>query len=245
MDISDDSIIGQIVAKNYATAAIFNNYQIDFYCNGNKSIKTACIEHHISLSTLIQELRTVLSVPLTENNVPDYNAWRLDMLAHYIEKKHHHYILEQAPRLHRHLNKITEIHGNKHPELMVIKRLFTLVIEELFLHMKKEEVMLFPYIRKMASAKDEGGRPPQPLFGDIGFPIEVMMAEHEQEGETFEKIASLSRHYQAPEDACNTYKLTYATLKDFEEDLHLHIHLENNILFPKALSLAERLKNNS
>jgi len=237
MDINENSTVGEITASNYHFATVFSKYAIDFCCNGNRSIKAVCEEINLNPSELIQDLNTIVSDSSGAQHTPDYNAWSLDMLTNYIEKKHHQYIIEHTPLLQQHLIKINTVHGANHPEITAIQKLFISISDELTIHMKKEELMLFPYIGRMVSAKEEGTTLVQPLFGKVEYPIQVMMAEHDQEGEKFRKIASLSNGFQAPADACNTYRATYAMLKEFEEDLHLHIHLENNILFPKAAAL--------
>lgn len=238
MDINEDSIIGEITASNYLFATVFNKYAIDFCCNGNRSIKAACEEINLNPAELVNELHTALAEVLVDLNMLNYNTWSLDMLTNYIEKKHHQYVTAQAPIILQHLKKINAVHGANHPEIAAIQELFTAISAEMTTHMKKEELMLFPYIRKMVGAKDEGTPLTPPLFGKIELPIQVMMAEHDQEGERFKKIAFLSNDYQAPADACSTYRATYSMLSAFEQDLHLHIHLENNILFPKAAALA-------
>lgn len=134
------------------------------------------------------------------------------------------------------LHKVVRVHGNLHPELIEIEQLFKESAGELTAHMKKEELILFPYIRKMVEAQRSGTQVQAP-FGTVHNPIRMMMHEHDSEGERFRKIAALSNNYTPPADACNTYKVTYSLLKEFEEDLHLHIHLENNILFPKSIEL--------
>lgn len=134
------------------------------------------------------------------------------------------------------LNKVAAVHGDRHPELREVQDLFIGCAEDLTSHMQKEEQVLFPFIRKMAVGDDIHAP-----FGTVQNPINMMMHEHTNEGERFRKIAALTNDYTAPEDACNTYRVTYALLNEFEEDLHLHIHLENNILFPKAIATEAKI----
>lgn len=165
----------------------------------------------------------------------------MDLLADYIEKKHHRYVEEKSLEIKPYLDKICQVHGSRHPELYEINELFTASVGELAKHMKKEELVLFPFVRKMVKARQNGSSVDAPHFGTIQNPIQTMMAEHDNEGERFRKIESLSKDYTPPEDACNTYRVTLSLLKEFEDDLHLHIHLENNILFPKAAEMEKAL----
>jgi|SRR5690606_14359389 len=133
------------------------------------------------------------------------------------------------------------VHGKNHPELEVLKNEFSVASGLLAQHMKKEELILFPFVRKMEQMKN-GYRPvEQPPFGTVQNPVTIMMLEHDTEGERFRKIAALTNNFNPPEDACNTYRVSFALLKEFEDDLHQHIHLENNILFPKAIALEKEL----
>ena len=162
------------------------------------------------------------------------------MLADYIEKKHHRYVDTRLLEITPYLEKIVRVHGDRHPELAEVEQLFKESAGELTVHMKKEEFMLFPYIRKMVQGRKEGVAVQAP-FGTVQHPVQAMMHDHDGEGERFRKIAALTDNYTAPEDACNTYRVTLSLLKEFEEDLHLHIHLENNILFPGAVDLEESM----
>jgi regulator of cell morphogenesis and NO signaling len=167
----------------------------------------------------------------------DYGAWPLDLLADFIEKKYHREATVQMPQALGYLEKITAVHGAAHPELQRIKTLFEESVGELTKHMKREELILFPYIRKMVQTKSV----PETLFGPIGNPISAMQQEHEEEGQRLRMIAQLSGDYTVPSDGCSTYRVCYSLLKEFERTLHFHIHLENNLLFPKAMAMAESL----
>jgi regulator of cell morphogenesis and NO signaling len=161
----------------------------------------------------------------------------MDLLADYIEKKHHRYVEHKIPELKSYLSKVAKVHGERHPELLEIEALFTAAAHELLSHMRKEELILFPFVRNMTSNSDFQ----QPPFGTVVNPIEMMKQEHDTEGERFRKISALSNQYTPPLDACTTYKVAFALLKEFEEDLHFHIHLENNILFPKAIETEKKM----
>ena len=227
--------MGELVAKDYRTSEIFKRYDIDFCCNGNRTIQEACDAKNLDVNAVLNELDLKLEKP--SDAAIDFEAWPLDLLADYIEKTHHRYVETKITEIKPYLEKIVKVHGGNHPELGEIQTLFLHSAGELAMHMKKEELILFPHIRKMVAAKqsqiDLGPTP----FGTVRNPIAMMMQEHENEGENFRKIRSLSQDYSAPEDACNTYKVTFSLIEEFEEDLHKHIHLENNILFPKAIEL--------
>ncbi len=238
MIITKEQTVGEIVAKDLRTAAVFDKLGIDFCCKGNRSLEEVCGDARLSFDELVKELEGIDS---TTGSGIDYNSWPLDLLADYIEKKHHRYVTEQTPVLKGYLDKLCSVHGDKHPELFEIRQLFAECAGELAMHMKKEELMLFPFIRKMAQAKQSGGTLQPAPFGTIRNPVNAMLQDHTTEGERFERIAQLSDNYTVPADGCNTYRITLAGLKEFEKDLHLHIHLENNILFPKAIVLEEEL----
>jgi regulator of cell morphogenesis and NO signaling len=227
--------IGEYVAKDFRTAALFSKYGIDFCCNGNRSINQACEKKSINPEELKNEIEVILS--LKSDSGIDFNSWPIDLLTDYIEKTHHRYVVEKTPVLLQFLDKLSRVHGANHPELIEINKLFIGCAGELAQHMKKEELILFPFIKKMMQATITDESIEQPHFGTVENPIAMMMQEHDAEGERFRKIAELSNNYTPPADGCNTYKVTFAMLQEFEQDLHKHIHLENNILFKKAIQL--------
>ncbi|APQ16059.1 iron-sulfur cluster repair di-iron protein [Maribacter hydrothermalis] len=231
--------IGEIVALDYRTAQVFKNHKIDFCCRGNRSLQEVALKNNLNIETLTAELKAV-----TEQNtddIIDFKSWPLDLLIDYIEKKHHRYVETQSIILNQYLDKLSRVHGNNHPELFQIKELFNASTGELAMHMKKEELILFPFIKKMVKDKQTGQDLSESHFGSVSNPISTMMDEHDNEGERFRTIAKLTNDYIAPADACSTYKVTYSLLQEFENDLHRHIHLENNILFTKAKELEKQL----
>ncbi|MCK0162141.1 iron-sulfur cluster repair di-iron protein [Allomuricauda sp. F6463D] len=236
-----EKTIGQMVAEDYRTAQVFKEHKIDFCCKGNRTISEVVAKKGLDLQPLLQELDAVKES--NQGDLPDFKTWPLDLLIDYIEKKHHRYVEQQIPILNQYLVKLCKVHGERHPELLKIFEHFNTSAGELAMHMKKEELVLFPWIRKMVSTPENKNLEP-PHFGAVKNPIQMMMQEHDNEGERFRKIAELSSDYTPPADACNTYKVTFSLLQEFEEDLHRHIHLENNILFPKAEILENRLFNN-
>lgn len=234
MEIVENQIIGELVAKNYKTASVFKKHKIDFCCNGNRTISEACERKNIDTATLINELQNTF---INQEQNIDFNSWELDLLADYIEKTHHRYVVAKIEEIKPFLNKVVRVHGEHNPELKEIEILFNQSAQELSQHLQKEEMILFPFIRHMVVAKLQEKPMVQPHFGTVENPITMMKHEHQNEGERFEKIAELSDNYNPPSHACNTYRVTFALLKEFEDNLHQHIHLENNILFPKAIEL--------
>lgn len=234
MNITNESIIGEIVAKDYRVATVFQQKGIDFCCNGNKAIKEVCKDKNLDPIDLINQLKEQLNDK--NGSSIDYNSWQLDLLAEYIEKKHHRYCEAKITEILPYLEKIVGVHGSRHPELSEVLAIFKETASELSKHMKKEEIMLFPRIKKIANMKPTD-KPQQSNLATLTSTIQMMMNEHTDEGERFERLAELTNNYTPPADGCNTYKVTFSMLKEFEEDLHLHIHLENNILFPKTINL--------
>lgn len=237
MENLKDKTIGAFVAQDFRTAAVFSKYKIDFCCKGNRTITEVCEKQDIDSDVLLQNVFDVLQSE--NNNTIDFNSWPLDLLVDYIEKTHHRYVEDKTGIILQFLNKLCSVHGANHPELFKINELFTAGAGELSQHMKKEELMLFPFIKRMVKTKESNGILSQPSFGTVSNPIAMMMQEHDNEGDRFREIANLTDNYTAPADGCTTYKVAFAMLNEFEQDLHKHIHLENNILFPKAVILEE------
>ena len=237
----NDETLGQIAAKDLRKAQIFKKYGLDFCCGGKKTVTQACAEKGLDVTRIQQELRQADKMP-SSRPIP-YGDWSLDFLADYIVNTHHSYVTKHLPDIRMYAAKVAKVHGNHHPELLRIHHLVEAVNTELMAHMVKEERVLFPYIKELAAAKKNT----QPLhaahFGTVQNPINMMEMEHELVWKNLEEIRALSNNYSLLEDACASYSLLYRMLGEFEEDLHLHIHLENNILFPKALEIEKQINN--
>lgn len=233
-----EKTIGEMVATDYRIAQVFKNHKIDFCCKGNRSLEEVAEKNGLDINTLLGEIDAIQKQMADETT--DFKSWPLDLLADYIEKKHHRYVEDRIPAIKQYLNKLCKVHGAMHPELLKIDEHFNASAGELAMHMKKEELLLFPWIRKMVKAEQQSQSLDKPHFGTVKNPIKMMMQEHENEGDRFRLIAELSNDYNPPSDACSTYRVTFSLLKEFEEDLHRHIHLENNILFPKAEQLEQK-----
>jgi len=230
--------LGEIVKENYKAAAILEKYSLDFCCMGEQNFLEACKVSNLAPSLVIHELQQIRE---EQGDGSDFNSWPLDLLVDYVCQRHHAYVEEKTPLLNGYLDKVSEVHGANHPELHEIKRIFLEIGGELTVHMKKEEFVLFPFIKKLERARGTKLPVSSPLFGTVSNPVSMMKTDHAVEGEKFKRIAALTNNYKLPPDACNTYALTYQLLKEYERDLHMHIHLENNILFPKAVELEKEI----
>lgn len=230
-----ESTVGEIVAENFRTAQVFTKYGIDFCCGGNISLSEASKKQNVDLNLLEDELKAIKKL---EKDI-DYINFDTKKLIEHIVEVYHKYIREVAPSINLQLNKLCQVHGNNHPELYDIEILFKEVADTLLVHMQKEEQILFPLIEELEKRKQtnqlSNGLMP------VEMPIKVMEQEHQEEGARFLQISNLSNRYQVPADGCQTYQATYAMLAEFEEKLHTHIHLENNILFPLAKNISIKL----
>ena len=229
--------IGELVAKDLRKAEVFKKFNIDFCCGGKKTLSQACNDKKINIKDVELELEKINST--TKSASQNYNEWSLDFLVDYIMNTHHKYVKSSLPLILEYTAKVAKVHGKEHIEVITIYDLFKEAAEELNSHMMKEENVLFPYIKQLVSEKNsinEGCS-----FGTIKNPIRMMEHEHDVVGNIFKTIRELSSDYTPPEDACTTYKLSYKKLEEFENDLHQHIHLENNILFPKSIKLESEL----
>lgn len=235
----NEETLGQIAAKDLRKAEIFKKYGLDFCCGGKKTVKEACAEKGLDLTRVEQELQNADKNP-TARPLP-YGDWSLGFLADYIINTHHIYVKKTLPDLRTYAAKVAKVHGGHHPELLRINQLVEDVNAELSAHLIKEEKILFPYIKGLAEAKDNK-RPEQAVhFGTVQDPINMMEMEHDLVGKNMAEIRAISNNYLLPEDACASYSLLYKMLAEFEDDLFTHIHLENNILFPKAVELEKHL----
>lgn len=238
MDTLQQQTIGQIVKDDYRTAQVFQEYNLDFCCGGNRSIEEACQQKNINPQQVYKALDELdQSGPKDDN----YDQWSLDFLVDYIVNNHHKFTRSKLPEIGQYAKKVVSVHGERHEELKEIYYEFTMLHGEISNHLDKEERILFPYIKHLVEAEEKGEKPQEPEFGNAANPIAMMEEEHDDSGEAIAKIRRLSNDFTPPADACTTYRLLYQNLEAFEKDLHKHVHLENNILFPKALELEKRL----
>ena len=235
-----DETLGEIATKDLRKAQIFKKYGLDFCCGGKKTVKEACAEKGLDVAKVEQELQQ--ADKLESNNRPlPYDEWSLDFLADYIVNTHHSYIKKNLPDIRAYADKVKRVHGKEHPELDKIHTLVEATANELLTHMVKEENVLFPFIKELVN-KQNGKQELEPVgFRSVVNPINMMEHEHVIVGEYLREVRELTNNYQLPSGACASYGMLYRLLNEFEDDLHLHIHLENNILFKKAVQLEQLL----
>lgn len=233
--------LAQIVTGNHRTAAIFEKYHLDFCCKGKRLLEQACNEQNIATNELLAELESISSAPVTGTAGFPFDQLTLTQLSNYIVSTHHAYVKGELPQLFSYIEKVAAKHGERHPELYKIFELVVAIKEEMELHMRKEEQILFPRIQEIENIATQDKESPQLNINYLQSPISVMEQEHDHAGALTAEIRQLTSNYTAPPDACTTYKLLFASLQAFETDLHQHVHLENNILFPKAIELFQHL----
>ncbi len=228
--------LAQIVNDNHKAASIFEKYDLDFCCKGKRSLQEACTEKSIPVEKLLSELQAInntCEIPVA------YDKMTLTQLADYIVSKHHAYVRAEMPQIFAYLQRVATKHGDRHPEMRKVFELFSTIKDEMEEHMDKEELVLFPRIEAAEEGLLEKSAPNMNV-AYVQNPIHVMEAEHEKAGELLSEIRELTSNYTPPNDACTTYRLSFSALKAFESDLHQHVHLENNILFPKAIELFQK-----
>jgi regulator of cell morphogenesis and NO signaling len=225
--------VGDIVATDFRAAGIFEQFGIDFCCGGRRSLADACRTATVDPDAV---MRALDALPPPIGGEDDVTQWPVERLIDHIVSTHHRYVRSALPLIARYLAKLEEVHGARHPELARVRAHFEQVSVELSQHMLKEEQVLFPYVAELAARDGQHGRGPSP-FGTVENPIRMMEREHQEAADELRAIRELTRGYAAPADGCTTYAVCMAELARFESDLHRHVHLENNVLFPKAISL--------
>ena len=232
---SFDKSVGEFVAEDYRTARVFERYGIDFCCGGKVGLANACRERGLDPATVQDEIMAVKKEPLERSQ--NYAAWGLPFLADYIVETHHGYLNENTGQIVVYANKIAQVHGARHPEVIEIARIFERVAADMEAHLREEEEVLFPAIKRIDAARKAGSEPEAEDLNVLRECLEKLNLEHDAIGDAIHVIRDLAKGYTIPEDVCNTFVVTYNKLQEFEDDLHKHVHLENNILFPKAAKL--------
>ena len=227
--------LAQIVNTNHRAATVFEKYHLDFCCKGKRTLQQACIESELPVDEILSELDKTDQQNSDKVSI-NFGKLSLSQLVEYIVTTHHEYVKKEMPAIAMYLQKIASKHVERHPELLKLLQLFTAVVKEMEHHMKKEEAVLFPRIKELEKQL-EAGNQPQINIAYLKSPIIMMEQEHDHAGAALAEIRQLTSNYNPPADACTTYRLSFAALEAFEIDLHQHVHLENNILFPKALKL--------
>lgn len=238
MDTAVEKTVKSIVNEDFRAASVFEKHSIDFCCHGNVSLSEACAQKGIDQKTVLSELSQLDTSGMGE--AASFTMLDLDTIVDHIIRRHHAFVRRISPTIVAHTQKIASVHGKNHPELIdVAERIFT-ITSDMANHMMREERVLFPYIKGLAAAaRGEKEFEPAP-FGSVANPIRMMEAEHERAGDTMGVIRSETDEYNPPDDACTTYRVTLQELEEFERDLHAHVHLENNNLFPRAIELERR-----
>ena len=224
--------VRDIALETPSAMPVFENYKIDYCCGGNVSFDEACNKAGVSAGEVWKEIEAALS--RGENKVDDLSKWTQAALVDHIIDEHHDYTRDAIDRLAPLMDKVWNKHGPQHPELEEIRSIFTQLADDMLLHMKKEEMMLFPFIKQLERMRSDA--PMQP-FGSVQNPVRVMMNEHDTAGDMLRRMSELSKEYAIPEGACPSYIGLYTGFEELEKDLHRHIHLENNILFPRAIEM--------
>lgn len=234
MNVSEKTV-GEIVADDYRTARVFESHRIDFCCGGKVALAAICKEKGIDLAAIIEELKAVKREPVERNQ--NYASWELPFLADYIVNAHHTYLKENTGQIAAYAHKIAAVHGAHHPEVIEISAIFDKIAIDMAAHLREEEEIFFPAVKRVDAAGKAGSAPEARDIETIKNSLKKLSHEHEVIGDEVHTIRRLAKEYVVPGDVCNTFMVTYQKLKEFEDDLHKHVHLENNILFLRAAQL--------
>jgi len=229
--ITTDTSLGDVVTANPAAARVLERHGLDYCCGGSRTLGDACESGGVEVDGLLGEIAALGSTP-----EPDWAKMGPAELVDHLEAVHHAYLHEELPLLDPLAAKVAEVHGERHPELAQVRDLYAELHADLAPHLRKEEQVLFPMIRELAAADDA----PSFHCGSLANPISVMMTEHDRAGELLEQLREVSHDYELPADACASYTSLYQRLEALEADTHLHVHKENNILFPTVVEMERR-----
>lgn len=236
MGITATETVGQIATEVPATRREFEKLGIDYCCGGKRTLTEACVQAKIKVDEVLAllEASASSSEAAVERN---WNEEPLSELVNHITTTHHAFVRSECPRIEALAKKVASVHGKKHSELLQVQGQFYALAEELRVHLMKEEQILFPYVLRMEESVLAGEPAPPAMFGTVANPIRMMMQEHDGAGSFLQSLRSLTNGYKLPDDACISYRALFDALKNFEADLHQHIHLENNVLFPRAAAM--------
>jgi regulator of cell morphogenesis and NO signaling len=236
MTIAPTKTVGEIAVEMPSATREFEKLGIDYCCGGSRTLGEACAEANISVDEALARLEKSLTSSQTEASQDWQKPLLADLIAH-ITTTHHVFVREESPRIQVLAAKVVGVHGKNHPELNQVQELFSALAAELSVHLMKEEQILFPYLLRMEESALAGEPVPPAMFGTVVNPIRMMMQEHDGAGDALRSLRAITNDYKLPEDACISYRTLYQALQGFEVDLHQHIHLENNILFPRAVAM--------
>jgi regulator of cell morphogenesis and NO signaling len=238
MTLAVTKTVGEIAAEMPNTTREFEKLGIDYCCGGSRTLGEACAQANVSIDEALARLAKSMTAPTTESQ--DWQKQLLDDLIAHITGVHHKYVREESPRIEALASKVAGVHGKNHPELIEVQEVFAGLAEELRVHLMKEEQILFPYVLRMEESALAGEPVPPAMFGTVLNPVRMMMQEHDGAGDALRALRSITNNYAVPADGCISYRTLYQALQDYEADLHQHIHLENNILFPRAIAMEEK-----
>jgi regulator of cell morphogenesis and NO signaling len=239
MQINSAKTVRELTLEIPGATRVFEKAGIDYCCGGARPFQEACAAAGVSTDEVVRSLEQAGETSALAAESIEWQTQPLSKLTSYIVGKHHVFTRDELARLNALLSKVCSVHGQNHPELFRIQSLFQDLNQDLIPHMQKEEMVLFPYIQQMEAAASEGRPAPVPPFGTVRNPIRMMMMEHETVGEILKQIRQISGGFSVPEDGCISYETLYKALDALEQDLHEHIHLENNILFPRAVEMED------
>ena len=239
MPIDTTQTVGELAAQVPGATREFEKLGIDYCCGGARNLKDACADAKLPIDQVLARLEHGLAAAKSEAE-QDWTSAPLSELIDHINSRHHRFIREEGPRIQALATKLIGIHGANHPELLEVKQTFDDLADELGVHLMKEEQILFPFVFRMEEAAAANEPAPPAMFGTVANPVRMMMQEHDGAGDALKQLRTLTNNYSTPDDACVSYKTFYDALRGFEADLHQHIHLENNILFPRAIALEAR-----
>jgi len=232
-EVSNKTLAEIVTANNHA-ALVLQKFKLDYCCKGKRTLKTACVENNIPLPKVLLELEKLQDEYRYKNIIP-FTEMNAEQLIAYILTHHHFFVKQAVPQITMHLTKLVQKHGNRFDWIYEGYNTFEALQQELLQHMNKEELVLFPYIKEIEKVY-KGGIPSCAVI-NISVPIKIMKHEHEEAGRLIERLREITNNYTPEETACTTHRVTLAELQEFEENLHQHVHLENNILFPLAIKM--------
>jgi regulator of cell morphogenesis and NO signaling len=239
MSVGTAKTVRELAVEIPEATRIFEKFGIDYCCGGNKSLEEACSGANLAVDEVLDSLELAEQTARAKQSDRNWQVEPLADLIGHINNTHHKYTREEIARLGPLLDKVVSVHGDNHPELQHIRAWFRGLAQELTTHMMKEEMVLFPYIVRMEEAVIQRDPVLPPPFGTVKNPVAMMMHEHDTAGDALRAMREASSGYTSPRDACISYQTLYKALADFEKDLHQHIHLENNILFPRAIQMEQ------
>ncbi len=241
MTLNTNRTVREIAVEVPSATRVFEKLGIDYCCGGAKNFREACVEAKIPVDEVLRNLQQAEELRLArQESARDWNSAPLSEVIDEIVRKHHAYVQAEIPRVSALAEKVSSKHGDKHPETKKVYELFEALANELTLHLMKEEQILFPYITRMEESNIEKSPVVPSCFGSVHNPVRMMMMEHDNAGTVLKELRDATGDYKLPEDACTSYRTLYNALLEFEADLHQHIHMENNILFPRAVAMEEQ-----